>query len=317
MATLPATSGPDETVGPVERPRGTARHRPLRGHRSAGGEDALDLNAEGLASSATATPPPADIARTRFHDYARCCASAAPTRHWAAARMPSGLPGRPRHPHARQHPQRPRRHRGQARPRRRRHPAGTRRPPLQVPGRGRDAIAVSYHNLGNYLRRHARQPAPALASHLAAALIRALTGTDDTGRRRSAAAATDLREFGTAAVPPADVADLCRQLGDISGTDLPGLIAALAPDPETAEQALRDLIAQAHSAVAAPESAPAPPATAASPLESALAPPDRSLPTRNCPRGACVAEKPRPPDWSSPTRARVPGPTGVTPVRSE
>lgn len=32
--------------------------------------------------------------------------------------------------------------------------------------------------------------------------------------------------------------------GDISGTDLPGLIAALPPEPESAEAALRDLIAQ-------------------------------------------------------------------------
>jgi hypothetical protein len=30
-------------------------------------------------------------------------------------------------------------------------------------------IAVSYHNLGNYLQDHARRPAPALACHLAAA----------------------------------------------------------------------------------------------------------------------------------------------------
>ena len=48
------------------------------------------------------------------------------------------------------------------------------------------------------------------------------------------------------------MADLCRQLGDIPGTDLPGLIAALSPDPETAEQALRDLIAQAQELAAAP-----------------------------------------------------------------
>jgi hypothetical protein len=113
------------------------------------------------------------------------------------------------------------------------------------------AIAISYHNLGNYQRRHARQPAPALASHLASALIEALAGTDDAGQSIRAAA-TDLRELGSAAVPPRDVADLGERLADIPGTDLPRLIAALSPDPETAEQTLRDLIAQAQELAATP-----------------------------------------------------------------
>jgi uncharacterized membrane protein YccC len=113
-------------------------------------------------------------------------------------------------------------------------------------------IAVSYHNLGSSLR----QPAPALASHLTAALIRTLAGVGGTGTGSATdsaqQAATDLRELGTTATPPADVAALCRQLGDIPGTDLPGLIAALSPDPGTPEQALRDLIAQAQELAAAP-----------------------------------------------------------------
>jgi tetratricopeptide (TPR) repeat protein len=118
------------------------------------------------------------------------------------------------------------------------------------------AIVVTYHNLGLYLARRARQPAPALASQLATALIRALTGFDGAINPLGAAA-INLRELGTAAVPPTSVAELDRQLGDIPGTDLPGLIAKLAPDPETAEQALRDLIAQAQELAAGPE-APAP-----------------------------------------------------------
>jgi hypothetical protein len=48
------------------------------------------------------------------------------------------------------------------------------------------------------------------------------------------------------------VADLCRQLGDIPGTDLPGLLEALSPDPAAAEQALRELIAQAQALAEAP-----------------------------------------------------------------
>jgi hypothetical protein len=125
-------------------------------------------------------------------------------------------------------------------------------------------IAVSYHNLGSCLSRHARQPAPALACHLAAALIRALTGSkgneDPVG-----AAATDLLALAADATPPADVADLSRQVGDIPGTDLPGLLAVLAPDPAAADQALRDLITQAQTqsltlAANPPESDPATPA---------------------------------------------------------
>ena len=107
-------------------------------------------------------------------------------------------------------------------------------------------IAVSYHNLGNYLRRHARGPAPALACHLAADLIVALTGAGGAGQAVGGAAA-DLRDFGAAATPPADVADLCRRVGDIPGTDLARLLEALTQDPATAEQALRELIAQARA----------------------------------------------------------------------
>ena len=106
------------------------------------------------------------------------------------------------------------------------------------------AIRGSYHNLGNYLRRRIRQPGPALASHLAAALTGTLASIDDEGRSVRAAS-FDLRELGRDAIPPHDVADLCDRLADIPGTDLPGLIARLSPDPETAEQALRDLTAQA------------------------------------------------------------------------
>ena len=107
-----------------------------------------------------------------------------------------------------------------------------------------EGIAIGYHNLGNHLAGHARQPAPAFVSHLTSAFVCTLIGNDDVAESVEAAA-TDLRGFGADDVPPANVADLCRQVGDIPGTDLPGLIEQLCPDPETAEQALRDLIAQA------------------------------------------------------------------------
>jgi tetratricopeptide (TPR) repeat protein len=111
------------------------------------------------------------------------------------------------------------------------------------------SIAGSYHNLGTYLHGSAQQAALALASHLAAALIRALTGAEGT-EYSVAAAALDLRAGGAAAAPPTGIADLCRQLGDIPGTDLPGLLQTLAPDPAAAEQALRELITQAQALAA-------------------------------------------------------------------
>jgi hypothetical protein len=93
--------------------------------------------------------------------------------------------------------------------------------------------------------------AQALASHLAAALIRTLTGIGGTGTASAAGsirqATIDLREFRGDGVPPHDVSALCPQVGNIPGTDLPGLIARLSPDPQTAERTLGDLIAQAKS----------------------------------------------------------------------
>jgi len=114
-----------------------------------------------------------------------------------------------------------------------------------------DGIAISYHNLGAYHRRYTGQPTQALASRLASALIFTLTrgGYLDWAIKD---AATDLRELGTAVTPPMSVADLNHQLGDIPGTDLPALLAALSPDPDTTKQALRDLVATVKERATAP-----------------------------------------------------------------
>jgi tetratricopeptide (TPR) repeat protein len=118
-------------------------------------------------------------------------------------------------------------------------------------------IAESYHNLGLHIRHHTLPSTSPLSCHIAAALIRILAGiegeenaarTQESVRR----AAGDLRESGTTAVPPTSVADLDRQLGDIPGSDLPGLIAKLCPDAEVPEQTLRDLVAQAQELADAP-----------------------------------------------------------------
>jgi len=101
-----------------------------------------------------------------------------------------------------------------------------------------------YHNLGNYLARQGNRPSSALACHLSAAVIKALSGTGDT-ERSVHAAAVDLTFFGEAAEPPASIADLSSRINYIPGTEPAALIAQLSPDPDTAEQALQDLIMRA------------------------------------------------------------------------
>ena len=114
-------------------------------------------------------------------------------------------------------------------------------------------IAVSYHNLGDYLLCHARQAAAALASHLAAALIYSITGAEGADDSVSSAA-IDLREAGADVAPPVDAADLCRRLADIPDTDLTRLFKALSPGPgaDATDQVLRDLIARIRALAAAP-----------------------------------------------------------------
>ena len=111
-------------------------------------------------------------------------------------------------------------------------------------------IAASYHNHGITVRVWAHRPGQALTSQLAAALIGALTGAGDIHGSLSAAA-DNLRDFGEYMVPPRDIAHLCYRLSEISGTDLPGLIARLSPGPEAAEQALREIIAKVRELAAA------------------------------------------------------------------
>jgi tetratricopeptide (TPR) repeat protein len=101
-----------------------------------------------------------------------------------------------------------------------------------------------YHNLGNYLTRRAEQPNFALACHLCAALVKALSGAADA-ESSVRAAAVDLSLFGNVAEPPDGIADLSGRISDIPGTDPAALIAQLSPDPHMAGQTLQDLIARA------------------------------------------------------------------------
>jgi tetratricopeptide (TPR) repeat protein len=280
MQDLPAARGPDETATPWNV-RETLLDLGRDAARQLGRwQDALDLNAEQITSKRGRSAPAADIARARFNDYGpllrlgrteEALALLLECRHvFQDARntrmLGKTLTALADTEDARSH--------GDA-------AIGLERDALRYSYLAGDVIGitVSYHNLGNYLRRHARQTAPALACHLAAALICALTGaegTDDSVR----AALTDLRALGAQdgagpapvaasgagepapeIVPPADVPALSRLVGDIPGTDLAGLIAALTPNPATADQTLRDLTAQAQALAAAPpEATQAPPA---------------------------------------------------------
>jgi hypothetical protein len=112
---------------------------------------------------------------------------------------------------------------------------------------GVDSIRISHHNLGEYLRDLADQPGPALAHHLAAALLGALTGTEGAEASVSAAA-DDLKADGDV-MTPTDVVDLCRRVAAVPGVDLGRLIAGLAPDPQATQRTLEELIGRVHRSV--------------------------------------------------------------------
>jgi hypothetical protein len=116
-------------------------------------------------------------------------------------------------------------------------------------------IAGSYHNLGSYLHRHARQPDAALACHLAATLIRTLARAAEADQSARAAAG-DLRAAGAGARLPADVAALSARVGaGIPGTDLGRLLDAFVPTAGAAKQVLGELVMLVRDLAAAPHAA--------------------------------------------------------------
>jgi hypothetical protein len=75
--------------------------------------------------------------------------------------------------------------------------------------------------------------------------LRALGTQDAGGSPRAAASASG--ESGTFPHPliadlPAGIRDLCSQVGDIPGVELAGLLAALSPDADAAEQVYAQLV---------------------------------------------------------------------------
>jgi hypothetical protein len=106
-----------------------------------------------------------------------------------------------------------------------------------------ETIWISHHNLGQYLHDLPDQPGSGLAHHLAAALIRTVTGAEGVNEPLLAAA-DDLKADGDVPVP-ADVADLCRRVADVPGADLGRLLAGLGPDPQVVQRTLEELIGRA------------------------------------------------------------------------
>jgi tetratricopeptide (TPR) repeat protein len=252
MRTLPGRPGPDEAVVPWHM-----REALLKAAREAAvqlgqWDDALDLNAEVIASLRDRRAPAIDTAGARYNDYypllclgrteealdllLECRQVFQDTPDTGA--LGQILTALAHTEHARGH--------GEA-------AIGLQRDALRYSYLIGDVtgITAGYRNLGSYLHLYARQPAPAFAYHLAAALIRALAsaaGTDESIRDATA----DLREFGAATTPPPDLADLCRRIGDIPGTEPARLIAQLSPGPGTAERALRELLARVRALAEAP-----------------------------------------------------------------
>ena len=108
-----------------------------------------------------------------------------------------------------------------------------------------DAIAGSHHNLGNYLARHAADHRQALAHHLAAALLRILTGIEGADVSL-AAAAGDLARLPDGASAPVSVSALCGIVGEVPGVHLDRLLTQLA-DPTAIQDALDALLTQARA----------------------------------------------------------------------
>jgi hypothetical protein len=108
------------------------------------------------------------------------------------------------------------------------------------------AIAVSHHNLGNYLCRSAdggRPAGGAVAHHLASAVLCAVTGGE--GLEVSVRdAAADVRVLGEETALPQDTAQLCGLAGQVPGVALDRLLTTLTGDLQAVQPILEDLTAQ-------------------------------------------------------------------------
>jgi len=102
-------------------------------------------------------------------------------------------------------------------------------------------VAISHHNLANYLRETGGDRAGQRTHRLAAALIRKLTGMthDLADAQRSLAA--DLRDDPGADLP-VTLGDIIRVAERADGVRLGELLAALEPDRQATEESLAGIL---------------------------------------------------------------------------
>jgi hypothetical protein len=103
-------------------------------------------------------------------------------------------------------------------------------------------IAVSHHNLANYLGRLGGDRAGQRAHRLAAALIYRLSGMAHNLADTVGALAEELREDDPAAPLSATVAQVVAAAERTEGVRLGALLAALQPDPRAVEDALAEIL---------------------------------------------------------------------------
>ena len=106
-----------------------------------------------------------------------------------------------------------------------------------------NGIAAGHHNYGSHTARYGGQIGTGLAHILAAALIRALTGTDGPGLALRAAALL-ASELPPGIPPPARTGQLCGIVNQIPGVDLGALLARLEPEPANRSKAYGQVLAR-------------------------------------------------------------------------
>jgi hypothetical protein len=104
------------------------------------------------------------------------------------------------------------------------------------------AIAVSHHNLANYLGRLGGDWPGQRAHRLAAALTCRLSGMAHYLAETVSALAVELRDDGPAVRLPSTVAQVIATAELTEGVRLGALLAALQPDPQAVEDALAEIL---------------------------------------------------------------------------
>lgn len=117
-------------------------------------------------------------------------------------------------------------------------------------GRNVENVAVTHHNLGEYLFRHTDRIGQARAHYLAAALIARLIGSRVRDAPVARAAFGLLRLHDLAEVP-AGTDELAEVTGQTDGARLGDLVAELEPDPLTRENAFDRVVHDSLSAASA------------------------------------------------------------------